>query len=213
MSRRTRLALILFAFVVALFGGVLVVVGILRERQRAAQEALNVGIQDFGAIFADGMKGMVSSNLNIDRIARLEGDVTSLTLTITNPGPRPMKDVVIEGITLDKAEPRERDRFPVRIPELAAGASHRLVLHFDQIRWIDDAVDVGRDDLSWAAKPLEFKASWVVSGGSQPVAGRPGVEMQVADSRMSTSSMGLLKLDPEDAKALKKRRDAGRKGP
>ena len=165
-------------------------------------------------ILTEGWRERASSRLKVDRSVRLEGDVTTLTVTFTNPGPTSMKDVVIEALTLDKEEPRERATLPARFASLAPGATHQLILHFDKVRWIDDGVGVDRDDLAWARKPLEYKANWVVTGG--PVhESRPGVEVNLnfGDSHASDSSLGLIALDPEDARALKKRRDADRKGP
>jgi hypothetical protein len=215
MSRRHRWVLTGLASVAFLAGVVLAVVLNIRERQRVAREILNVlGTEEFSKALSESMGHSASSSLKLDLLARLEGDVTTLTATLTNPGPRSMKDVVIEELTLDKGVPRERGSLPVRISELAPGASHRLVLQFDKLRWIDDRVGVDRVDLGWATKLLDYKASWVVPGETKSEGGRPDVTLKIADSHVSSSSTGILvELGPEDARALKERRDAGLERP
>jgi hypothetical protein len=215
MSRRHRWILAGLASVVVLGGVVLAVVLNIRERQRVAREILNVlGTDEFSKALSESMGGLASSGLKLDRLARFDGDATTLTVTFTNPGPRSIKDVVIERLTLDGEEPRERGSLPARISELAPGASHRLVLQFDKLRWIDDRVGVDRVDLGWATKLLDYKASWVVPGETKSEGGRPGVTLKIADSHVSSGSTGILvELDPEDVRALKERRDAGLKRP
>ena len=212
MSRRNRWVVIGLTSAVVLAVVASSIALVVDRRQRAAREALGVFNEQFGQAFSEGLKELGSSALKADRLVRLEGDITTLTLTFTNPGLSLMKDVVIEGITLDKQEFVEQASLPSRVAELAPGASHRLFLHFEKVGWIDDTVAVGRGDVTWAAKSFDCKAKWVFQGGSRPDESRPGVEIKVADSPVTTSAMNLIRLEPEDARVLKARRDAGLKG-
>jgi hypothetical protein len=209
MKRRAWLGLGSLVSIAILSGVAIFFVLQARERQqRAILDAIGIASGEFGKTLTESFS---MQNLTLDRLAKLDGVVTSLTLTFTNPGPRGIKNIVIEGLTLGREQPRERGELPLRISGLAPGASHRVVLHYDQLKWIDDSVAVNVIDISRATKPFDYKESYVLAGETRP-GSQPGVKVNIADSNKSTQSTGIpTYLDEADARALKQRRDAALK--
>ena len=78
-------------------------------------------------------------------------------------GVRPLGMHCRSGRSLERVQPREQSTLPVKIAELTPGAAHKVELHYDGLKWIEDDLDVNRIDPSWAVKLLDFSSSWVTS--------------------------------------------------
>ena len=166
-----------------------VVAGFWFKRQRELQiEALGIASQEFGKAISRAMVDADMSGPDLDWRVKLDGDATNVTFTVSNRKPTSYKNIVLEGFVLGKQEPREKATLPVKIAELAPGASHTFDLHYDGLVWIGDEVTVDRIDTGWAAKLLDFSKRWVSVTKPESRSSDPSVTTKFSDYTGSSSN-------------------------
>jgi hypothetical protein len=208
MKRRNGL-IVAGTALLALTVGVVLIVRVIQARREFEREALRIASEQLSNSFAIGMADFDPGGPHLDCLAKLDGDVTNVTFTISNRATTWYNDVIFQGFTLGKVEPREKTALPVKIAELAPGASHKFELHYDGLKWIEDDLDINRADLSWAERLLDFSSSWVASVNPRSLPSESGVSIRVTDFKGSSSHTGVrIPLDEADARALKARHDA-----
>lgn len=182
---------------------------VIKQRREFEREALRIASDQLGKSFAIGMAGVDPGGPHLDCLAKLDGDVTNVTFTISNRASALYKVVIFQGFTLGKVQPREKATLPVKIAQLAPGASYKFELHYDGLKWIEDDLDVNRVDLSWAERLLDFSSSWVRSVNPKSLPSAPGVSISATDLKGSSSHTGVrIPLAEADARAIKARHDA-----
>jgi hypothetical protein len=145
----------------------------------------------------------------LDYRVSLDGDVTTVTFTITNRSTSLCKELTCDGFTLGKIAPREKATLPIKVAELAPKASHEFVLHYDHVKWLGDEVTKDRIDTGWAQQPLSYSCSCVLAPDASAIDSSGKVKL--GDSRISTDHHGVpVSLDKKTAEELKARRDLGR---
>jgi hypothetical protein len=193
----------------ALTIGAVLIAHVIKQRREFEREALRIASEQLSKSFAVGMADVDINGPHLDCLAKLDGDVTTVTITISNRATTLYKEVIFQGFTLGKVEPREKATLPVKIAELAPGVSHKFEFHYDGLKWIEDDLDVNRADLSWAERLLDFSSSWVTSVNPKSLPSAPGVSISATDFKGSSSHTGVrIPLDEADARALKARHDA-----
>jgi hypothetical protein len=211
MNRRNAFiiaGIAVFGLAVLALGAVLATQWINRQRERQI-EAIRHASGEFGKAISDAMASADMNGPDLDWRVKLDGDETIVTFTVSNRKPTAYKDVVLEGFVLGKKAPRENATLPMKIAELAPGASHSFDLHYDGLVWIGDEVTVDRIDTGWAAKLLDFSKKWVSVADPKPQSTRPGVTTKLSDYSGSSANTGVrVELDEKDARAIKARRDA-----
>ena len=194
MTRRKILALTGGGLLILGFGGLMLLGPFKDYRERRAREEAEQISKEVMLRSLQGAQNLVEPHHTFK--ARLDGDRTTLTITVTNPNKEPVKNLSFEGLTLDNLPPREVATLPIMVAEIAPGASHDIVLHYDRIPWITDAVDANVLGFDWARKSLDDSGTWKAGegfGGNFTAKGIP------------------ITLDPESARILKKQRDDARK--
>jgi hypothetical protein len=208
MKRRNGLIVAGTALLAVTIGAVLIA-HVIKQRREVEREALRIASEQLSKTFAIGMADFDPSGPHLDCRAKLDGDVTTVTFTISNRASTLYKDVVFQGFTLEKFQPREKATLPVKIAELAPGVSHKFELHYDGLKWIEDDLDVNRGDLGWAERLLDFSSSWATSVDQKSLTSAPGVSISATDFKGSSSHTGVrIPLDEADARAIKARHDA-----
>jgi hypothetical protein len=206
MKRRTAIIVTAIAALVIALGAIFVLHQT-RQRRGLERQALEIASARLNQTLSTAMAHLDINGPHLEARAKLDGDVTTVTFTISNRTPNLYKEIRFHGLTLGKMEPREKAALPVEIAELAPGGSHTFALHYDGLAWIGDDVPVTRIDLLWAEKPLDFSNSWVTVVKSPP--SEPGVTVNSSEIKGSSSGGGGgVRLDEADARALKERRDA-----
>jgi hypothetical protein len=208
MKRRNGLIVPGTALLALTIAAVVIAHGI-KQRRELEREALRIVSEQLNKSFAIGMADVDTSGPHLDCRAKLDGDITSVTFTISNRASNLYKDIIFQGFTLGKVQPREKATLPVKIAELAPGASYKFEFHYDGLKWIEDDLDVNRVDLSWAERLLDFSSSWVTSVDPKSLPSAPGVSISATESKGSSSHTGVrIPLDEADARAIKARHDA-----
>jgi hypothetical protein len=205
MNRRNSLIVTAIA-VLAL--GTVFVLRQMQKRRELEREALRIASEQLKKTLSNTMTA-VDLGAHLDCLAKLDGDATTVTFTVSNRSSNTYRDMILQGFTLGKTEPREKATLPVRIAELAPGASHKFALHYDRLVWIGDDIPVSRIDMGWAEKPLDFSNSWVTVVNTKSLASDPSITSSATHLEGSSSTTGVqVPLDEEDARAIKSRRDA-----
>jgi hypothetical protein len=208
MKRRNMLIVAgLAGFVFLALGGFLVYRQI--EQQREVAEAMRLATAQLSKSASAIWANADMTGPNLEWLATLDGDVTTLTFTISNRTSNMYKNISFQGFALGKIEPREKATLPVTIAELAPGASQQFILRYDRLVWLGDDIPVNRGDLNWAQQPLDYSTSWVTVVKSAPPASDPNVTIKSVESSGSGSLTGVpIRLDEKVARAIKERRDA-----
>jgi hypothetical protein len=208
MKRRNGLIVAGTALLALTIGAVLIA-RVIKQRRELEREALRIASEHLNKSFAIGMADFDPSGPHLDCLAKLDGDVTNVTYSISNRGSNLYRDVDFQGFTLGNVQPREKATLPVKISELAPGGSYKFEFHYDGLKWIEDDLDVNRADLSWAERLLDFSSSWVTSVNPKSLPSVPGVSISATESRGSSSHTGVrIPLNEADARAIKARHDA-----
>jgi hypothetical protein len=183
-----------------------------RNDQALVQEAIGAASDDIGQVLSSGPMQADLTGPRLDFSARLDGDVTVVAFTVTKRSDNSYRDVVLNGPTLGKVEPRERSTLPIKIATLGPGAEHEFELHYLGVTWLGDDVPVDRIDLGWATRPLDFSESWVVSPSAEGFGKNKGVKIKLSDMSLSNANTSVpVPLAEADARSLKARRDAALK--
>ena len=139
---------------------------------------------------ASQMADVDMSGPSVTWLASLNGDVTTVTFTVANGTSHPYQEIVLQGFKLGQTEPQDKSVLPIKIAELAPGASQPFVLHYTDLTWIDDKVSIDRIDTGWAEKPLSFSKSWVAVLPTKPPADEPGAAGKPRESKGTVDITG-----------------------
>jgi hypothetical protein len=138
--------------------------------------------------------------------AVLDGETTILTVTVVNPNQISIKEAAFPTFKLGTRWPMESATLPVRVRELAPGASQQFVLHYNHDPRFNDEVGVDPIHIDWAVNRLDLSGSWfaweepnVRAGGENPTAKASTFHLDFQ------KTYPYLSLDPESARALKER--------
>ncbi len=176
--------------------------------QALVQEAIGAASGDIGTVLSSGPLQADLTGPRLDFSARLDGDVTVVAFTVSSRSDNSYRDVVLNGLTLGKVEPRERSTLPIKIGALGPAAEYKFELHYLGVTWLGVDVPVDRIDLGWATKPLDFSESWVVSPSAEGFGKRKGVKIKLSDMSLSNTGTSVpVPLAEADARSLKARRD------
>jgi hypothetical protein len=86
------------------------------------QEALRAAWDEIRKVLSSSLMQADMDGPRPDFSAKLDGGVTVVAYTVSNRSDHEYKDIVLNGLTLGKVEPREESTLPIKIAALAPGA-------------------------------------------------------------------------------------------
>jgi hypothetical protein len=204
MRRRTKfgLAMLVVLAIIATLG--YAAMRYVQSWAGSVQEAIGIAAQEQGRL------GENASDPKLDQVemhssVAVEGDITTLTIRHQNQTKGMAIDLVIHQASLGKLAPKDKVAFPIRIGQLAPGATHEIALHYENVPWKllgDDSAEV----------TLSYEQEWtgIIEGGPRKIDVR-GVmfDVQLNDRTAGQRSTveGPVRLDPASGRALKRRRE------
>ena len=139
--------------------------------------------------------------LGLEQHASLEGDTTTLALTLTNRNTVELSEVVVDAIKLGGVVPVEKADLPLKLDRLAPASSRALTLHFERVPWNL----LGGGPYARANASLDLHEQWANAPvPSQPLSTNTSVNSGV--SRQTSDYQGIqVELDKPSVNALQKR--------
>lgn len=139
--------------------------------------------------------------LGLEHQASLEGDTTTLTLTLTNRNSVELTEVVVDPIKLGGVVPVEKADLPLKLDRLAPSSSKAVTLHFAKVPWTLR----GDGPYAHAGAGLDLHEQWANAPVlSQPLSTNTSVNSGL--SRQTSDYQGIqVELDKPSVEALQKR--------
>jgi hypothetical protein len=119
-------------------------------------------------------------------------------------------DFALRRLILGKVEPNEKRDLPIRITQLAPGATHQIDLHYDKVPW-----NLSGEESAQAQADEEEEWHGTIKGGQKQIDVKGAkLTITIADQKIDSkvSRIGPVDLDKASARALKQRRDSEAKG-
>jgi hypothetical protein len=210
MRRRTKFALAALVAVAIIAGAGYAAMRIAQNWVSGAiQEAMGIGAQEMSRL-GENASDPKSPPVETRQSATLDGDTTTLTIRHQNHTRAMVIDLAVEKAVLGKLGPKDKLDFPIRIGQLAPGATHELALHYENVPWKlvgDDSAEVS----------LAYDENWtgVIKGVARKMKVRGvtvNVQMNDSNATHRSTTEGSVRLDAAGARELKRRREAGPKG-
>jgi hypothetical protein len=192
------------------------IVGGIYAAMRAAQSAIEQMPEVLDAIQAEQRALMRAAKvddspaLDIQRRLTLDGDTTTVTLTCTNQTKGATLDFAPTRLILGKVEPNEKRDLPIRVTQLAPGATHQIDLHYHKVPW-----NLSGEESAQAHADEEEEWHGTVKGGQKHIDVKGAkFTITIADQKIDSKASGIgpVDLDKASARALKQRRDSESKG-
>jgi hypothetical protein len=207
MRRRTKFGLAALVVVAIIVIAGYAAMRIAQNRVlRAVHEAIGIGAQEISRL-GDNASDPKLPKVEMHSSVAVDGDMTTLTIRHQNQTKGMVIDLVLSKASLGKLAPKDKLDFPIRIGQLAPGATHEITLHYENVPW--KLLGDGSAEVT-----LAYDEQWtgIIRGGPRKIEVRGiMVDVQLNDTKDShrSTSEGPVRLDPAGARTLKRSLEAG----
>jgi hypothetical protein len=206
MRRRSK-----FGLVVLVLAAIVGIAGFAAMRianrfMGAIQEGLGIATQEMGRL-GENASDPKLPKVEMHQSFAVDGDITTLTIRYQNQTRGMVIDLVLNKASLGKRVPKDKLDFPIRIGQLAPGATHEITLHYENVPW--KRLDDGSAEVT-----IVYDEQWtgIIKGGPRKMEVRGiKVDLQLDDAKESqhTTTEGPVRLDPAGARTLGRSRETG----
>jgi hypothetical protein len=179
------------------------------DRDNLIQEAIRKGTEEMSRLGQNTSDPKLPALVMHWKVA-LDGDTTTLMIHHQNQTKGMEIDLALNECSLGRVAPSDKLELPMRIGQLSPGATHEITLHYANVPW--KLVDNDSAEVS-----LRYDEEWrgTIKGGPRKIEVRGVmVDLQMSDTKEIRHEVreSPVRLDAVSTQALKRRREAGRKG-